>query len=210
MLDNYKVVLLGATGVGKSSLALRHTRGVFFDCCESTVGAAFLTARASLGGREVSLEIWDTAGQERYASLAPMYYRGAAGALVVYDAARPETLESAKRWVRELRANVSACSIVLVANKIDLDTGPAPSRADARAYARDEGIQFVEASAKRAVGVGEAFQRAVAGFSPEGTRPGPSAAPATTTRLATDGSGNVPETNSAPAERRRNTCKCSG
>ena len=77
MRENHKIVLLGATGVGKSSLALRHARGVFFDCCESTVGAAFLTGRASVDGREVSLEIWDTAGQERFRSMAPLYYRGA-------------------------------------------------------------------------------------------------------------------------------------
>lgn len=162
MQNNYKIVLLGDTGVGKSSLALRYARGVFFDCCESTVGAAFLTAPATVDGREISLEIWDTAGQERYASLAPMYYRGAVGALVVYDITRPNTFEAAKRWIRELRANLDGCSIVLVANKIDMDPGPATSRHEARKYADDNSLHFVETSAKRAVGVSDAFHYSVA------------------------------------------------
>lgn len=207
MRENHKIVLLGATGVGKSSLALRHARGVFFDCCESTVGAAFLTGRASVDGREVSLEIWDTAGQERYASLAPMYYRGAAGALAVYDVTRPDTLEAAKRWVRELRANVDGCSIVLVANKIDMDAGPAPSRDEAKSYASDEGIQFVETSAKRAVGVDEAFRRSVAGLS---SQPAKAEAPqASSSLLAPPDSGNA-RSRGEPSERRRNVCRCSG
>ena len=81
----YKLVLLGDSAVGKSSLVLRFVRGQFFEYQESTIGAAFLTQTVALNDTTVKFEIWDTAGQERYHSLAPMYYRGAAAAIVVYD-----------------------------------------------------------------------------------------------------------------------------
>ena len=81
----FKLVLLGDSAVGKSSLVLRFVRGQFFEYQESTIGAAFLTQTVALNDTTVKFEIWDTAGQERYHSLAPMYYRGAAAALVVYD-----------------------------------------------------------------------------------------------------------------------------
>ena len=84
--SNVTVAEFGArTGVGKSSLVLRFVRGQFFEYQESTIGAAFLTQTVALNETTVKFEIWDTAGQERYHSLAPMYYRGAAAAIVVYD-----------------------------------------------------------------------------------------------------------------------------
>ena len=72
-------------GAGKSSLVLRFVKGQFFDYQESTIGAAFLTQTVAVNDHTVKFEIWDTAGQERYHSLAPMYYRGAAAAIIVYD-----------------------------------------------------------------------------------------------------------------------------
>ena len=81
----FKLVLLGDSAVGKSSLVLRFVRGQFFEYQESTIGAAFLTQTVALNDTTVKFEIWDTAGQERYHSLAPMYYRGAAAAIVVFD-----------------------------------------------------------------------------------------------------------------------------
>ena len=84
----FKLVLLGDSAVGKSSLVLRFVRGQFFEYQESTIGAAFLTQTVALNDTTVKFEIWDTAGQERYHSLAPMYYRGAAAAIVVYDITR--------------------------------------------------------------------------------------------------------------------------
>mmetsp|Transcript_5465 Transcript_5465/g.19941 ORF Transcript_5465/g.19941 Transcript_5465/m.19941 type:complete len:127 (+) Transcript_5465:454-834(+) len=80
-----KLVLLGDMGAGKSSLVLRFVKGQFFDYQESTIGAAFLTQTVAVNDHTVKFEIWDTAGQERYHSLAPMYYRGAAAAIIVYD-----------------------------------------------------------------------------------------------------------------------------
>lgn len=84
-LYQYKLVLLGDSAVGKSSLVLRFVRNSFSEHQESTIGAAFLTQTLQVAGDGVKLEIWDTAGQERYHSLAPMYYRGAQAAVIVYD-----------------------------------------------------------------------------------------------------------------------------
>ncbi|XP_071326217.1 RAB5A, member RAS oncogene family, b isoform X2 [Trachinotus anak] len=81
----FKLVLLGESAVGKSSLVLRFVKGQFHEFQESTIGAAFLTQTVCLDDTTVKFEIWDTAGQERYHSLAPMYYRGAQAAIVVYD-----------------------------------------------------------------------------------------------------------------------------
>ena len=100
-----KTVLLGETAVGKSSIAVRFVRDQFFEYQESTIGAAFLAQSLTLPGTQevVRFEIWDTAGQERYHSLAPMYYRGAKAALVVYDITDAKSFEKATLWVNELQ-----------------------------------------------------------------------------------------------------------
>ena len=87
-------------GAGKSSLVLRFVKGQFFEYQESTIGAAFLTQTVATSDVTVKFEIWDTAGQERYHSLAPMYYRGAAAAIVVYDITSQASYARAKTWVR--------------------------------------------------------------------------------------------------------------
>lgn len=99
---NAKLVLLGDMGAGKSSLVLRFVKDQFFDFQESTIGAAFFSRTVGVNDASVKFEIWDTAGQERYHSLAPMYYRGAAAAIVVYDITSTESFERAKKWVEEL------------------------------------------------------------------------------------------------------------
>ena len=93
---SYKIVLLGDSGVGKSSIGLRYTRGEYNDFQESTIGASFLTKTfENKDGKKCRFEIWDTAGQERYHSLAPMYYRGARGCVVVYDVTSSHSFEKA-------------------------------------------------------------------------------------------------------------------
>merc|ERR1712022_28908 len=119
----FKLVLLGDSAVGKSSLVLRFVRGQFFEYQESTIGAAFLTQTVALNDTTVKFEIWDTAGQERYHSLAPMYYRGAAAAIVVYDITNRDTFQRAKQWVKELqRQGNPNIVIALAGNKSDLST----------------------------------------------------------------------------------------
>merc|ERR1711998_702317 len=117
----FKLVLLGDSAVGKSSLVLRFVRGQFFEYQESTIGAAFLTQTVTLQDTTVKFEIWDTAGQERYHSLAPMYYRGAAAAIVAYDITNRDTFQRAKQWVKELQRQANANIVIAIAgNKLDL------------------------------------------------------------------------------------------
>ncbi len=115
----FKVVLLGESAVGKSSLVLRFVKREFHEFQESTIGAAFLTQTVQIDDTTVKFEIWDTAGQERYHSLAPMYYRGAQAALIVYDITSKESFLKAQNWVRELQRQANANIVIaLVGNKL--------------------------------------------------------------------------------------------
>jgi len=173
--EHHKVVLLGASGVGKSSIAMRYVRDVFFECNESTIGAAFLTMPVSHEGREISLDIWDTAGQERYSSLAPMYYRGASAAVVVYDITSAESLNQAKRWVREVQGAVEGCAIILVGNKVDLASLREVPTQDAASYAEERALEHIEVSAKSSLGVRDIFGKVLAKLPASETSPSLSA-----------------------------------
>ncbi|CAF2532421.1 unnamed protein product [Rotaria sp. Silwood2] len=172
----FKMVLLGESAVGKSSLALRFAKGQYQDHAESTIGAAFLTHTLQIDSdTSLKVELWDTAGQERYHSLAPMYYRGAQAALVVYDITNSESLRRAKMWVKELRqVNASDMVIGLAGNKADLATGN-KRQVDTREvadYAEENGLIFMETSAKRGDNVTEIFMnvaRQVAAKQPTST-----------------------------------------
>ncbi|XP_012675248.2 ras-related protein Rab-5B isoform X1 [Clupea harengus] len=148
----FKLVLLGDMAVGKSSLVLRFVKGQFDEFQETTIGAAFLAQSVCLDDTTVKFEIWDTAGQERYHSLAPMYYRGAQAAIVVFDITKPETFERAKAWVKELQRQASPNIVIALAgNKADLAEKRLVEYEDAQTYAEDIGLLFMETSAKTAM-----------------------------------------------------------
>jgi len=154
----FKLVLLGESAVGKSSLVLRFVKGQFHEFQESTIGAAFLTQTVCLDDTTVKFEIWDTAGQERYHSLAPMYYRGAQAAIVVYDITNADTFERAKSWVKELQRQASPNIVIALAgNKADLTTNRIVEYDEASAYAEENGLLFMETSAKTALNVNDIF-----------------------------------------------------
>ncbi|KAM9932106.1 hypothetical protein OXX80_008248 [Metschnikowia pulcherrima] len=122
---SFKLVLLGESAVGKSSVVHRFVKNTFDDMRESTIGAAFLTQTLTLQeiNTTVKFEIWDTAGQERYKSLAPMYYRNANAALCVYDITSRSSFAKAQDWVRELRKQApEGIVLALVGNKLDMET----------------------------------------------------------------------------------------
>jgi Ras-related protein Rab-5C len=155
---HFKLVLLGDTAVGKSCLVVRFVRDEFFEFQEPTIGAAFLTQTVSLEDATVKFEIWDTAGQERYRSLAPMYYRGAAAAIVVYDVTNKDSYTGAKSWVKELqRRGDPNVVIALAGNKADLDSRRKVDYEEAHGYAEENGILHLETSAKTAVNVKQLF-----------------------------------------------------
>merc|ERR1711991_113198 len=154
----FKLVLLGESAVGKSSLVLRFVKGQFMEYQESTIGAAFLTQTVVLDDLTVRFEIWDTAGQERYHSLAPMYYRGAQAAVVVYDITSIESFERAQAWVKELQRQGNPNIVVALAgNKLDRAEARQVDIATAQSYAKENGILWLETSAKTAVNVNELF-----------------------------------------------------
>ncbi|XP_028804974.1 ras-related protein RHN1-like isoform X1 [Neltuma alba] len=153
-----KLVILGDMGAGKTSLVLRFVKGHFNEYQESTIGAAFFTQVLSLNEGTIRLDIWDTAGQERYHSLAPMYYRGAASAIVVYDITNKDSFVRAKKWVQEVQKQGKPGMVMfLVANKVDLAAKRAVGNEEAEQYARENGLFFMETSAKTAENVNELF-----------------------------------------------------
>lgn len=155
---NAKLVLLGDVGAGKSSLVLRFVKGQFVEFQESTIGAAFFSQTLAVDDATVKFEIWDTAGQERYHSLAPMYYRGAAAAIIVYDITNQASFDKAKKWVQELQAQGNTNMVVALAgNKADLlDARKVPVEV-AQVYAQENGLFFMETSAKDATNVNDMF-----------------------------------------------------
>lgn len=121
-VERFKVVLLGEGRVGKTSILLRYTKGEYSDRQISTLQASYLDKRVTIGTSTVNLSIWDTAGQERFHALGPIYYRDAAGALLVYDITDAESFHKVKNWVKELRKIVGNDIVIVIAgNKIDLE-----------------------------------------------------------------------------------------
>ncbi|XP_022136956.1 ras-related protein RABA2a [Momordica charantia] len=155
----FKVVLIGDSGVGKSNLLSRFTRNEFCLESKSTIGVEFATRTLQVEGRTVKAQIWDTAGQERYRAITSAYYRGALGALLVYDTTKAMTFDNVSRWLKELRDHAdSNIVIMLIGNKTDLKHLRAVATEDAQSYAEKEGLSFLETSALEATNVEKAFQ----------------------------------------------------
>uniref|UniRef100_A0A673A3T0 Ras-related protein Rab-25 n=1 Tax=Sphaeramia orbicularis TaxID=375764 RepID=A0A673A3T0_9TELE len=132
-VDN--IVLIGDSGVGKSNLLSRFTRNEFNLESKSTIGVEFATRSIQVDGKTIKAQIWDTAGQERYRAITSAYYRGAVGALLVYDIAKHLTYENVERWLKELRDHAdNNIVIMLVGNKSDLRHLRAVPTDEARAF----------------------------------------------------------------------------
>ncbi|KAI8328612.1 P-loop containing nucleoside triphosphate hydrolase protein [Choanephora cucurbitarum] len=130
-----KVVILGSQGVGKTSLVTRYISKTFSPNSTSTIGASFMTKKQTVDNCKVRLQIWDTAGQERFRAMAPMYYRGAQAALLVYDITSHESFEELSSWIEELKRNMTEDLVVVVAaNKLDLQSQREVVYDDAQEY----------------------------------------------------------------------------
>ena len=161
-IKSYKIVILGDSSVGKTSIANQFSNGTFSELQDSTIGAAFFSKTRTVDGKEKKVEIWDTAGQERYHSLAPMYYRGAKGALVVFDITSTSSFNRAKMWVTELRivSNLDI-PITLVGNKSDLEKNRQVSNEMAYNYSQENELTYIETSAKNNVNIEKIFDETV-------------------------------------------------
>lgn len=155
-----KVVVLGDTGVGKSSLVLKFVSGNFKTHSESTIGASFMSKYLVVGGKPIKYQIWDTAGQEKYHSLAPMYYRNSGAAIVVYDITRQASFETLRNWIHELHAQgPKDIAIAIAGNKADLVEQREVETRVAKEYADNIGALFFETSAKDDLNVANLFSK---------------------------------------------------
>ena len=156
--DNIKLILLGESQVGKSSLLMQFAKGQNNEVQDATIGAAFLTQNIDLDERIVKFEIWNTAGQERYHSLPPNYYKSAKAALVVYDITRVETFDRAKLWVKKLKRVASRDIVIALAgNNLDSNSSRTVGYEEANAYAEENGLIFKEMSENNGTNVDEIF-----------------------------------------------------
>lgn len=155
----FKVVIIGDSAVGKSNLLSRYSRNEFNLHSKATIGVEFQTQSMEIEGKEVKAQIWDTAGQERFRAVTSAYYRGAVGALVVYDISRRSTFDSVSRWLHELDTHSdTTVAKMLVGNKCDLENIRDVSVEEGKSFAEAEGLFFMETSALDSTNVKTAFE----------------------------------------------------
>ncbi|KAH7731715.1 member Ras oncogene family RAB18A [Aphelenchoides avenae] len=162
VIATLKILIIGESGVGKSSLMLRFVDDSFNEEIAATIGVDFRVTTVNIDGNAVKLAIWDTAGQERFRTLTPSYYRGGQGIILVYDVSNRSTFDRLEHWIAEVDTYCTKADAIkmLVGNKIDTDN---------RLITRDEGLQFakkhkmlfIEASAKTREGVQYAFEELI-------------------------------------------------
>lgn len=156
----FKVVVIGDSAVGKTQLLSRFAKDEFCFDSKSTIGVEFQTRTISIKSKVVKAQIWDTAGQERYRAVTSAYYRGALGAMLVYDITKRVTFDHVARWVEELRAHAdNSIVIMLIGNKGDLTDQRAVPAEDAVEFADEQGLFFFETSALTGDNVERAFSR---------------------------------------------------
>lgn len=137
----FKCVLVGNTGVGKTSLMFRFTKGEFSKEAKTTVGVEYSTRQIEHDGLTIEAQVWDTAGQERYKALTAAFYRGALGALIVYDVTKRDTFENCEQWLRELRTYADPSIVaMLVGNKCDQRHHQSVDVEDAKDFAEDNNL----------------------------------------------------------------------
>ena len=154
----FRYIIVGDMAVGKSCLLLQFTDNKFRHQHELTIGVEFGGKTIQVNGKNIKIQIWDTAGQEAFQAITRTYYKGATGALVVYDITRRDTFNHVTKWLDEVRANaLKEIQIILIGNKKDLEDKRQVQTEEGQALADKNGLLFLETSAKTAVNVSEAF-----------------------------------------------------
>ncbi|KAA0196435.1 Rabprotein 14 [Tribolium castaneum] [Fasciolopsis buskii] len=145
----FKYIIVGDMGVGKSCLMHQFTDKKFIPDCPHTIGVEFATKIIELDDQKIKLQIWDTAGQERFRAVTRSYYRGAAGALLVYDITRKSTFNRIYTWLADARRLTCHNTVIfLIGNKADLEDQRDVSYEEAKKLADENGLMFLECSAK--------------------------------------------------------------
>lgn len=154
----FKFLVIGSAGTGKSCLLHQFIENKFKQDSNHTIGVEFGSKVVNVGGKTVKLQIWDTAGQERFRSVTRSYYRGAAGALLVYDITSRETYNALTNWLTDARTLASPnIVIILCGNKKDLDAEREVTFLEASRFAQENELMFLETSALTGENVEEAF-----------------------------------------------------
>lgn len=158
----FSVVLIGDSGVGKSNLLSRFTTNEFNMESKSTIGVEFATRTIEVEGKKIKAQIWDTAGQERYRAITSAYYRGAVGALIIYDISKSNSYENCNHWLTELRENADEnVAVGLIGNKSDLAHLRAVPTDEAKNFAQENQLLFTETSALNSENVDLAFRELI-------------------------------------------------
>ena len=158
----YKIIIIGDSGVGKSNILGRYLHNEFKEDTKSTVGVEFGSKKMQIENATIKLQIWDTAGQERYRSITSAYYKGAKGALIVYDITRKCTFDNIDKWISDLKLNgdKNIC-IVILGNKSDLDDKREVSKGDGIKKSEMYKTAFLETSALNGDNIGKAFDEII-------------------------------------------------
>ncbi|XP_069783189.1 ras-related protein Rab-35-like [Narcine bancroftii] len=158
----FKLLIIGDSGVGKSSLLLRFADNTFSGSYITTIGVDFKIRTVDVHGEKVKLQIWDTAGQERFRTITSTYYRNTHGVIVVYDVTNPQSFVNVKRWLHEINQNCDTVAKVLVGNKSEDPSRRQVDHGDAKRFCDQLGIRLFETSAKENTNVEEMFSAVTA------------------------------------------------
>ena len=155
----FKVLLLGNSDVGKSSLLLRYVDSVWNDAFVPTIGVDFKVKTLTINEKKVKMQIWDTAGQERFRTVVATYFRGAHGILLLYDVTNKDSFKNLESWLIEIEKNAKEKVLkILIGNKCDLTDDREITSDEGKAFALRNGMEFMETSAKMNTNVTEAFE----------------------------------------------------
>ena len=158
----FKVVIVGDSGVGKTNILLRYLKNEFNEESKATVGVEFGTKKMRIDNSNIKVQIWDTAGQERYRSITSAYYRGAHGALVVYDITSKKSFDSVEKWVNDLKTNGEPKMVIMViGNKADKEEERIIAKVDGEAKSQRNNVAFLETSALTAENIEQAFEEVI-------------------------------------------------
>lgn len=155
----FKIVIVGDSGVGKSNILSRFTLNEFHNNSKATVGVELQTKVYSIDGKLIKIQLWDTAGQERYKSITSAYFKGSKGAMIVYDITKQDSFESVDKWFQQVKEfGDDECVIIQVGNKCDLKQNRKVDIEHAKERAKQKNVFFMETSAADSTNIDSAFK----------------------------------------------------